>query len=861
MGWLSGYHYRKRITLSRASGAVTNYQMKILIGESSGASGEDADCGGKVLSSFNDLRFTASNGTTLLDYWIESVTGTTPNQLATVWVEFDSIGTSDTYFYMYYGHASAPPASSGANTFILFDDFERGSDGDAVGGGWAGSPSGLVLIDTARHYGGTRSVIVKHDASYSANMLRGPSVYLENTQSLMFRLYKKTQSFASVQIHIAGVNDIIYLQIDKDENIGYYVTSFQDTGYNVTADAWGLFEVNNINLSAETFDIRYNDVKIKSGAALRGEAGTCYGYFIFLNNIYNSLDDFYVDNVIVRNWRSTEPAWGSWGTEEEEPLEQAVNISTVFAYEHQVATQTETGTLTASFDYDYLSPATAESAGINAAFACLKEYWKTFSESSGMADVFEAANTTEYVNESGSIRDVPDYLHLADDEDENLSASDLFESDLSLKSIEESLSADVAFTAPASVYAADLAVSGTTGDAFSGGKDIVPDDLYEIAQAADALECCYQKNETVDESLMLAEALFPGWGITLTDNLNVWESLIHGWEVTADESLALEDTTAERLIVLISDWITLVDSQGNHWNGREIVPETLNLYDVARAAAHYAEANAESLALEDAPALKLTVAVLEYMGFGDLAGALRTGAESVNEAFVLTDVSLSAYQFIIGEVLSAVDSAGVITAFVDCVQELLGMEDAASACARVGAALGESLVLTETISSRGTLYDAVYDTLRMNPGVELSGEVYECYVLSTPEFHPSMYSGFDFNSYCVFENRAFGANDTGIYELTGDTDAGNPIHTGVILSETDFGSRNYKRFRKGYVGISGTSPVMILECEDGTRKVYDIDSRGIFTASGSQKSRAWKLSVAGFETLDAIKLIPVILSK
>lgn len=117
---LTGWSYRKEFSLSRASGAVTNYQMKLLVGESSGATGEDVDCGGHCLSNFNDLRFTKSDGVTLLDYWIESITGTTPNQLATVWIEFDSIGTDATEFYMYYGNSGAAAASSGANTFIQY---------------------------------------------------------------------------------------------------------------------------------------------------------------------------------------------------------------------------------------------------------------------------------------------------------------------------------------------------------------------------------------------------------------------------------------------------------------------------------------------------------------------------------------------------------------------------------------------------------------------------------------------------------------------------------------------------------------------------------------------------------------------
>ena len=161
----------------------------------------------------------------------------------------------------------------------------------------------------------------------------------------------------------------------------------------------------------------------------------------------------------------------------------------------------------------------------------------------------------------------------------------------------------------------------------------------------------------------------------------------------------------------------------------------------------------------------------------------------------------------------------------------------------------------------GRLYSTIYDTLQMNVIVELDGEVWECYVLNTPKFYPSVYSGFNFNSYCVFENRAYGANDDGVYELTGSTDAGATIHTGVVLSSTNFGSANQKKFRRGYLGISGTAPVMVFQTENGQRETYNIDSEGKVVASSGLKSKSWKLSIADFDTLDSIKLLPIILTK
>ncbi len=366
---------------------------------------------------------------------------------------------------------------------------------------------------------------------------------------------------------------------------------------------------------------------------------------------------------------------------------------------------------------------------------------------------------------------------------------------------------------------------------------------------------------SISESIVTTDAPAFAFGLTLTDVIFIYDTLVHGWKVTADESLVLTDSLSEVLGVMISDWITLVDSQSNNWNGRDIINDSVYLYDLADKHFRIADTVNESVELADTTTYKLTIAVLEYLGFTELATAMRSTAATVSESLALTEAQSYAWAELIQEALSVVDTATVIATFVDVVQESVAIADAASLINRLGLSLNESLVFTETVTSKGTLYNAVYDTLKMSVTVELGGEVYECYVLNTPKFMPSMYSGFNFNSYCVFENRAFGANDTGIYELTGTTDAGSTIHTGAILSQTDFGVRNEKRFRRAYLGISGSAPVMVFETEEGARQVYNINSEGKTVISHELKSRKWKLSIADFDELDTMKLIPVILSK
>ncbi|MFA6358678.1 MAG: DUF2341 domain-containing protein, partial [Candidatus Omnitrophota bacterium] len=330
MSWLTGWTYRKSVPLSRASGAVSNYQMKLLLGESSGATGEDVDCGGLCLSTFNDIRFTTSDDETLLDYHIESITGTTPNQLATIWIEFNSIGTGDTTFYMYYGKADATAVSNGASTFIKYDDFERGSNGDEVGGAWtvefdhAHISTDFDIGDVAGYFG-TRALKMQGLTGATSASATIPLTAASGEYAISARVYKENAAIVGPLTHGNGTKRLA-VQFYSDEKIKYYNGSWTDTGATITAaDTWGKLEVKNIDFSAGTFDIYYNDALVKSGAEMHTSAAQ--------ENIVrvqgqNATDyDSWVDNFIVRNWRAVEPAWGAWGEEEEEVVVVEITIT------------------------------------------------------------------------------------------------------------------------------------------------------------------------------------------------------------------------------------------------------------------------------------------------------------------------------------------------------------------------------------------------------------------------------------------------------------------------------------------------------------------------------------------------------
>jgi len=302
MAWLSGWTYRKSITLSRASGTVTNYQMKLLVGESSGAVGEDVDCGAKILTSFNDLRFTTSNGTTLLDYWIESLSGTTPNQLATVWIEFDSIGTGATTFYMYYGNAGASAASNGVNTFLFFDDFASSLDTSK----WddrAGSPStsgGLLVLaasDRVRSTGFSRLYDLRFKCRAKMSHTNGVG-----------RIGMSNSAVATT----FNADESAYHNPYNDAKV-YYTNSHNGTGsYGALLDPY----------AADTFylmEFRWHSGHVFYSVNGAAETDTATNIADAACNPRMEFDTASktcsVDWVFVSQRLSTEPAWGSWGSE------------------------------------------------------------------------------------------------------------------------------------------------------------------------------------------------------------------------------------------------------------------------------------------------------------------------------------------------------------------------------------------------------------------------------------------------------------------------------------------------------------------------------------------------------------------
>jgi len=274
------------------------------------------DCADLVAADFDDLRFTANDGTTLLSYFIERVYSGS----AFVWVKIPTIAASpaQTTIYMYYS-GTETAVSSVADTFGtgLADDFEHGSDEQDVsasGGNitWSQGNSGgnhAGKIDTAAYYGGTRGLRL-YGSEFVYFTKAGAAGY-----AIRFMLRKADNTLFT--FGHGNATKALVLYVDAYREIMYVTTSNQhlSPAQYINLSVFYSIELNNINFDAGTFDICrdvspwWPEGKIKTGATMK--ATSAYQNLIKMT-VSVTLNNW-IDNILIRKFTPNEPAWASFG--------------------------------------------------------------------------------------------------------------------------------------------------------------------------------------------------------------------------------------------------------------------------------------------------------------------------------------------------------------------------------------------------------------------------------------------------------------------------------------------------------------------------------------------------------------------
>ena len=122
---LSGFSARRKIYIKgSAAGELYNYQMRVKVGESKKSAGCDLTLNGAMKSDFNDIRFTLTDGETVLPHYLEEISGIAPDRAAAFWVKIPQIPKDGLSIYVYYGKENAGSLSDAGKVFDFYEDFD-----------------------------------------------------------------------------------------------------------------------------------------------------------------------------------------------------------------------------------------------------------------------------------------------------------------------------------------------------------------------------------------------------------------------------------------------------------------------------------------------------------------------------------------------------------------------------------------------------------------------------------------------------------------------------------------------------------------------------------------------------------------
>lgn len=324
VGWLTGWYWRKSHIINSAVGAGANYQVKIVAHYGSGIDDNgDLFCNSKCKTDFGDIRFTRSDGITLLDYWLESKID---SDNAVFWVEIaEDLSSSNATIYIYYGKMDARTASSGDNTFIFFDDFEDENVGDApdlnkwITNGTDASDTIKVANDTA--VCGNKILEIHESGDSILTYVISKEWTDSGTVAIGYR-FRRDGDFTSWDWYVydyifkeGSGNALVTCIIEASSNEFMW---YDDKMYHkfspsiaTSKDTWCTLEWKCLD---ESMVLNVNGTDTIGGyRSAFGNPRSFKPWFFAPKEVNRSA---FVDNVYVRKYVSPEPSQGSWGNEE-----------------------------------------------------------------------------------------------------------------------------------------------------------------------------------------------------------------------------------------------------------------------------------------------------------------------------------------------------------------------------------------------------------------------------------------------------------------------------------------------------------------------------------------------------------------
>ncbi len=299
------YTYRQRVPISNSGSILTNYQVSLILNTAS------LITAGKMQSDCDDIRIVSENGA-VLPHWIEENNPGCNQTTTKIWTKVPSIPTTGTNIYLYYGNTNATNAQSGDNVFLFFDDF---NDAALNAGKWYSAGTVSITGGAVRMaIGKIQSVQALDNTVTVESRSRVTSTTYTNTGHIAVGLMDSTQA-DGYGFWPFYRNNSQWHQYWRSPGVFTSLTSSSSW----TTNTWYRHTVSR-NSASFSWDV--NGVNRFSGThPNNGSIGSnTYLHAPRIWTEYPTGDGpMEIDWIAVREYASTEPTVGTFGSEEVSP--------------------------------------------------------------------------------------------------------------------------------------------------------------------------------------------------------------------------------------------------------------------------------------------------------------------------------------------------------------------------------------------------------------------------------------------------------------------------------------------------------------------------------------------------------------
>lgn len=304
------WQYRQPVIIDNSSNPsdLFSYQIKLAI------TSPNTDFWSGVEADARSVRFTDSDKSTLLEFWIERFDSS--GQTADFWIRVPLIpASSQKTVYIYYGNASSSPSGDGNSTFIFFDDCEDNdiSDWNILGSGGVssepdpGPPVGstssysIKKISNSDPNGGYRPIGQTLDTSGAGYIFEGrihrPDPYGGGASD---RLAIESSSYNGYGFNVNHTSGSDYIAIEERTN-GSGSTLGSSVSFNPAENDW--YDFRFVLKPSGMFDLFYSDQGGSESVTDRSDTSVSAFDIVAIRGGY----EYFVDDLRIRVSTDPEP--------------------------------------------------------------------------------------------------------------------------------------------------------------------------------------------------------------------------------------------------------------------------------------------------------------------------------------------------------------------------------------------------------------------------------------------------------------------------------------------------------------------------------------------------------------------------